>query len=178
MKRSVQNFAIYGLLFTALTILMLSFRMIPHPANFTPIGAVAILMGMLLRPRYLSLSLAVLMLFISDVFVGLYSGMLFVYFAYALSVLFSSVFLNRVSWAKAGLALTASSLIFFVVSNFGVWMAGGLYPKTGEGLLSCYIAAIPFFKNSLAANLIFGLSGFAALRSFKSFEVLNIKWVS
>jgi hypothetical protein len=63
-------------------------------------------------------------------------------------------------------ATLAGSLLFFALSNFGVWMGEGLYPKTGEGLLACYVAAIPFLANSVVgdlayATLLFG--GFALL---------------
>lgn len=172
------NKFIFAFLFLLIVMVVVAFRLIPHPANFTPIGAVAILLGMWIRPRLFSLVISIGMLFISDLIIGFYPGMFFVYLAYALTVLFSSLLLDRVSWTKSGVALLSSSLIFFLVSNFGVWLQFGLYPKTVHGLWECYIAAIPFLKNSLMANLSFGFAGLVLFKYLRTRNMLQLNWVS
>ena len=54
-------------------------------------------------------------------------------------------------------AAILSSVLFFIVTNFGVWLTGGgwFYPKTLQGLIECYTLAIPFFRNSLAGDLVY-----------------------
>jgi len=67
-----------------------------------------------------------------------------------------------------GAALT-SSVLFFVLTNFGVWLVSDLYPRTAAGLVGCYIAAIPFFRNTLAGNAFYTLvlfGGFALAQRY------------
>ena len=79
--------------------------------------------------------------------------------------------------AGAGLA---ASILFFVVTNFGVWALDSLYPRTLEGLVICYVAAIPFFANTLAGTLfytavLFGGFALADLRiSPRTVELLRL----
>ena len=94
-------------------------------------------------------------LFLSDLVLGFYHGMATVYFSVALIVLLGSVALNRVSALRVGGAALASSILFFVVTNFGMWLSSGIYPRTLAGLEACYVAAIPFFQNTVAGDLFY-----------------------
>jgi hypothetical protein len=90
-----------------------------------------------------------------DHFVWFYSGSLFTYAAFALIVLMGIFTLKKVRPARLiGSALGASA-IFFVVSNFGVWLSSGMYPHTASGLQACYLAAIPFVKNTLLGDMVY-----------------------
>ena len=131
-------------------------RLIPHPENFTSIGAVGLFAGAYLTTRF-SLLAPLLALIISDVVIGLYDPvvMLFVYIGFACSVLIGRIILfQHLNIVRLGGSALISAIVFFILSNFGVW-ASGFYPHTLEGLITCYLLAIPFFKNILAGNLFY-----------------------
>ena len=94
-------------------------------------------------------------LFLSDLVLGLYRHMEVVYLSFALVVLIGAgLQRHRTSPFVAGAAVLSSAL-FFTVTNFGVWVFEPLYPKTVAGLIACYVAAIPFFWNTLAGDLFY-----------------------
>jgi hypothetical protein len=131
--------------FSILTLLVLS-RVIPHPPNFTPVIAVAIFSPYLFKDRIVSLSVPLGAMLLSDILIGMHSSMIWVYFSVLVVYLLTSVF-KKVSLGMkrfASLAMVSSGL-FFAITNFGVWLSGGLYPKSLEGLIICYYA---FYKHS------------------------------
>ena len=149
-------------------------RLLPHPPNFTPIGACALFAGSYFgERRLLAFFIPLAALFASDLALeamtgwGFYSGMWTVYGAMAL-VTFIGFWLSlRRSPSRIALATLGGSTIFFVVTNVAVWASGSLYPRTVEGLQACFIAAVPFFQNTLAgdalyAGVLFGSAAFAA----------------
>jgi hypothetical protein len=91
-----------------------------------------------------------------------------VYFSVALIVLLGSAAVRRISALRVGSAAIASSILFFVITNFGMWLFSGFYPRTWAGLEACYVAAIPFFQNTVAADL------FYATLLFGGFKVLEL----
>jgi hypothetical protein len=131
-------------------------RLVPHAPNFTPIGAMALFSGAYLARRgALAFAAPLGALLVSDLVLGFYHGMATVYFAVALTVLLGSVALKRVSVVRVGGTALGSSVLFFVVTNFGMWLSSGIYPRTLAGLEACYVAAIPFFQNTLAGDLFY-----------------------
>jgi len=131
-------------------------RLVPHPPNFTPIGAMALFSGAYLGRRgAIALVAPLAALFLSDLVLGFYHGMATVYFSTALVVLIGWLALQRRSPLRIGAAAIASSILFFVLTNFGMWLSSGFYPRTLAGLEACYVAAIPFFQNTLAGDLVF-----------------------
>jgi len=131
-------------------------RLVPHPPNFTPIGAMALFSGAYLGRRALAFLAPLAALLLSDLVLGLgYPGMNFVYAATALTVLIGWTVSTRRSVLRVAAAALASSILFFVVTNFGMWLFSGFYPVTLGGLAACYVAAIPFFQNSLAGDLFY-----------------------
>ena len=92
---------------------------------------------------------------LSDLLIGFHGGMPFVYAAILLISALGLAIRSRLNPVWIGGAALSASLLFFVVTNFGVWLAGGLYPATGAGLVSAFVAAIPFFGNTLAGDLIY-----------------------
>jgi hypothetical protein len=132
-------------------------RLIPHAPNLTPMTAVALFGGAYLADRKLAFVVPLGALLISDVLLGFYGAgeMLAVYFSSALEVgLGMWVSRNRSVLRVVSAALTGS-LLFFTLTNFAVWAFGTIYPKTGGGLVECYIAALPFFRNTLAGDLLY-----------------------
>jgi hypothetical protein len=130
-------------------------RLVPHPPNFTPIGAMALFSGAYLGRRWLAFVAPLGALLLSDLVLGFYHGMATVYSSVALIVLIGWVALKRVSPMRVGLAALASSILFFVLTNFGMWLFSGFYPRTLGGLEACYVAAIPFFQNTVAGDLFY-----------------------
>ena len=131
-------------------------RLVPHPPNFTPIGAMALFSGAYLgRKGVIAFAAPLGALLLSDLVLGFYRGMPTVYFSVALVVIIGWLSLQRLSPLRIGAAAIASSVLFFVVTNFGMWLSSGFYPRTLAGLEACYIAAIPFFQNTVAGDLFY-----------------------
>ncbi|MFH1255200.1 MAG: DUF6580 family putative transport protein [bacterium] len=131
-------------------------RFLPHPANFTPIGAVAVFSGIYL-PKKFAVILPLSAMFFSDLFIGFYSWkiMLSVYICFAVAGLIGlQVRKNKKSSMILG-GTILGSVIFYLVTNFAVWAFGGWYGHNLAGLASCYYMAIPFFKNSLLGDLFY-----------------------
>ena len=124
-------------------------RLIPHPPNFSPVTAIALFGGLNFNDKRIAFSVPLLILFLSDLIIGISLINLFVYLGFVSVVLLGS----KIKSIKFGNILIASFL-FFLISNFGVWILG--YPKNLEGLLLCYTMAIPFFGYSIAGDLFFG----------------------
>jgi hypothetical protein len=139
-------------------------RLVPHPPNFTPIGAMALFSGAYLGRRWLAFAAPLGAMLISDVVLGFYSGFWVTYLAIGLVVLIGWLALSRVSPLRVGLAAVASSITFFLVSNFGTWALSGMYPHTSAGLEACFVAAIPFFQNTLAGDLFYATMLFGGFR--------------
>ena len=143
-------------------ILILAFaRLIPHPPNFTPIIAVALVSGYFFKNIQLSLLTLLVAMLLSDLFIGFYENMIFVYVSLLIITFIFHKISNKVNFKNLFIYGFAGSLIFFVISNFGVWALGspGLdnlpYEKSIAGLIECYIFAIPFFGNTFLSTLIF-----------------------
>lgn len=148
----------------AVIVLAAGLRIAPHPWNFTPLGAMALFSGAFIRDRRLAFLFPLLALFAGDIFVGFHKLMPIVYASFLLSVAIGFWLRNRRSVARVGAATLFGAIQFFLITNFAVWAFGLSYPRTSAGLLSCYVAGIPFFWNTLAgdvlyASLLFG--GFA-----------------
>jgi hypothetical protein len=144
-------------------------RLVPHPPNFTPIGAMALFSGAYLGRRGLAFVAPLAAMLLSDLVLGFHSGMLFVYAGVALIVLLGSQALSRVTPLRVGGAAIASSILFFAVSNFGTWALSGMYAHTLAGLSACYVAAIPFFQKTVAGDLFYATLLFGG---FKIAELL------
>jgi hypothetical protein len=143
--------------FAAIVILMgAAARFLPHPPNFTPIAALALVGGAYLDKRY-GFVLPLFALFLSDLFLGFHGLMGYVYGSFLLVGLIG-VWVGRTkSITRMASGTLAGSIIFFAVTNFGVWLSGQgvVYPLTWAGLMECYTLAIPFFRNSLAGDAFF-----------------------
>lgn len=135
-------------------------RLIPHPPNFTPITAVALLSIINFRNKYLALTIPIFCLFISDLIIGISTINLFVYFSFFIISVIGYLF------GKINIkSILISSLVFFFISNFGVWLIG--YPNTWKGFVACYLAAIPFFGWTVAGDLFYSYSAKFSLNFFE-----------
>jgi hypothetical protein len=164
-----------NLRFTVLTGLVLAAaasRLIPHPYNFTPITAMALFGGAYFSDRRLAFLVPLSAMLASDLFIGLHRGIPVVYGSFALIVCIGFLLRRRRRLLPIAGATLGSSLLFFFLTNFAVWAAGALYPRTLTGLLACFVAAIPFFQNTLLGDAVYSLilfGGFAfAERNFSA----------
>ena len=142
-------------------------RIIPHPPNFTPISAIALFGGAYFPNTIVAFAVPLVAMVLSDLFLGFDATMPFIYGSFAVSVCLGLWIRQRRSPLRIGAAALISSVLFFVVTNFGVWVVGGLYPRTVEGLLACYVAAIPFFNHTLLGDLTYAavlFGGFAFMQ--------------
>jgi len=180
MKRDSTKFIIPILLIT----LGLAARLLPHPANFTPISAIALFAALYL-PRKYSLILPILAMFVSDVFIGFYSLpiMIAVYASFIIMSLIGLLVRKNNHASPAGKKILnifsgtlAGAIIFFLITNFAVWAFGTMYSHNFSGLLDSYIAAIPFFRNSLLGDLFYCgimIGGYEFVLSLKTKISLN-----
>lgn len=136
-------------------------RLIPHVPNFAPIGAIALLGGALLGRRA-ALSLPLIIMIVSDLIIGFYQGIYFTWAAFLCVAAFGFLFRESTYASRVILGGMGGAIVFFIVSNFGTWIAGGMYPLTLAGLEACYVAAIPFFKTTLLADVVFSAVLFGA----------------
>lgn len=144
-------------------------RLIPHPVNFAPILAIALFGGTYLN-RKTALWVPLLALVISDLFLGTYSPllMLFVYASTLASGLLGLWLRDHKNVLNIAGTSLVSAVIFFLFSNFGVWIMPSGYPHNWAGLIECYVMALPFLKNSLASNLIYTAVFFGAYEMAQS----------
>ncbi len=153
-------------------------RLIPHPPNFSPVEAMALFGGAYFAKRSWAIALPLIALFISDLALSLMMGG--VYFEYFVSAGFLMIYATiailsvlgfglrgKVSATRVASFSVISSIIFFLVTNFGVWLGSAMYPQTTSGLISAYIAGLPFLQNGLLGTL------FYSALLFGSFELLK-----
>jgi hypothetical protein len=140
------------MLIVALFIIGLVSRLTPHLPNFTPIVAIALFSGAYLNKKY-AIWLALGLYIITDLIIGLHETVLFTWSSIILITVIGASLKKKKITNILGYTLL-SSILFFVVTNFGVWL-WGWYPRTFQGLIQCYVAAIPFFRTSILANLVY-----------------------
>jgi hypothetical protein len=137
--------------------LTIAFRLIPHPFNLVPIGALGLFAGAYCSPKFAWI-VPLLALAIGDVLNGGYNPVvfLFVYLGFLGGPLIGRLVLARKRNLRRFVTATfAAASIFFVLSNLGIWLAG-MYPPTVSGFIECYIMAIPYFGNTLAGDYLYG----------------------
>ena len=135
-------------------------RLAPHPPNFTPVAAMALFAGATIEPAALAFGVPLLAMLASDAVLGFHDQMPGVYLSFALTVLLGRRFRRPARGRRLVLAAPAASLLFFVLTNLGVWAAGGLYPRTAAGLLECYVLALPFFGSTILGDALYAAALF------------------
>lgn len=157
-----------------------------HLFNFSPLDALAIFSGAILANPLLRLVAPALIAFTSDIFINFiyqshlslfYAGCYWQYIAYFVIAFVASFYAKKFKFSVLPLYAGFSSLIFFVISNFGVWFSTLLYPHTLNGLFECYVAAIPFYKNTLLSDIFYTVIFFYSYYSIRktSFFLPNTK---
>ena len=149
------------LIAAGLIVLVVCLRLLPHPANFAPVAAAAIFGGAVL-PRRLAIWVPLLAMVASDLIIGLHNLVLLTWGCYALTALASSYFLRKPSLVRGASLTLGASIGFFLVTNFGVWAASGMYMHTWAGLARCFEMALPFFRNTALSDMFYTVVLFGA----------------
>lgn len=171
---------------TAIVLVLALSRLLPHPFNFSPIAALALFGGAHYRNRFAAWLIPLAAVWGSDLFlnfafygrfVPFYDGAFITYSAFAMIVLLGSLALRRFSAKNLLLTSLSASVIFFLVSNFGVWAFSGMYPLNLTGVATCYAAAVPFFRNTLAGDLVYTFAVFYAFE-FAQQQIPSLKSIA
>lgn len=148
-------------------ILAAASRFLPHPANFAPIGAMALFGAAYFSKKIWAFVIPIVTMWLSDLvmtnvvfdysesFIWFYQGSFFTYASFALIALFGILVLKKVKVQNVVLGSLGASVIFFIVSNFGVWFSTPMYPNTFSGLIACYVAGLPFFKMTILGDMVY-----------------------
>ena len=154
----------------AIVLLVSLYRIIPHPPNWSPVLALALFSGAHFIDRRVAVLVPVLAMLFADVIIGFHSSMLFVYLSIALLVFMGGLLQARKTAIHIGGASVVGSVVFFIITNFGAWLSlPGYYPRTASGLLEAYVAAIPFYTNTLLSTLFFAVILFGGYRVLEHF---------
>jgi hypothetical protein len=140
---------------TAIIFILATFRLLPHWPNVSPVAAMALFGGAWFADKRVAFIIPFVALFLSDLVLGLHNSMIFVYAGFALTVVIGFQLQKRMTLTNTAFAVVVSSVVFFLLTNFGAWMTSGLYAKSMSGLMEAYVAGIPFFQNSLLGNLVY-----------------------
>ena len=187
--KKIEKFPLRFSVITIMVLLAALTRLIPHPANFAPIGGMALFGAAYYSKRRWAFIIPIASMWISDLvlnnvvygqyfdhFVWFYRGSIFTYGAFALIALLGLLMLKKVRVTYLIGSALGASCIFFLVSNFGVWFSGTMYPKDWSGLIACYTAGLPFFKNTIAGDLVYSTALFGAFQlSMMRFPQLRLQ---
>lgn len=161
-------------------------RLLPHPPNMTPIGAMSLFGAAYFGKKYLSILVPFAALFLSnlvldnvvyaqynDAFVLFRPQTLWVYGSIAAIAFMGMLLLKKVTFPRVLVGALSASVIFFLVTNFGSWLSDPVYTKDFSGLMQSYAAGIPFFRNTILGDLLFSgaLFGIYQLATQRKMEV-------
>lgn len=181
--------------FSVLTILIVlcSFsRIIPHIPNFSPLGAMGLFGAAYFTKKWQAFLIPIAATWISDLFINnviysqyypsftwFYDGFYWQYGSYLLITLAGLVIFKKFNISKVLIGALSATMIFFLVSNFGCWIGSTTYPQNFGGLITCYVAGIPFIKGTMLGDLfytgvLFGTFGIAQLK-FPALKLANVE---
>lgn len=168
------------LIITGFIVLAVLSRILPHPYNFTPLGAIALFGAAYFTDKKWAILIPLIAMWLSDLilnnfiytaffdgFTLLNWGMVSVYGSVILIALVGMKFLHKVTIPRVLGSAIGASVIFFIITNFGAWLASPMYPLNLGGLLASYTAAIPFFHNTLAGDIVYCATLFGAFEYLK-----------
>jgi len=157
MKNNVKKIAIFSVF-----LLGLLSRLVPHPPNFVPINAIGLFSGSKFN-KLMAMIVPLSIMIVSDIILGFHKTMIFVYFSLFLIILLGFR-IRQFNIKNLFIYSLISSTIFFLTTNFGVWLLFDMYPKTIHGLINCYILAIPFFGNTILGDISYTYIAFYGFR--------------
>lgn len=157
----------------AVILLAVVARLIPHAPNFAPIGGLALFTGANFKNK-IALIIPLSAMFVSDIFLGFHKTVPFVYASFLIIAIIGGLIKTN-KWQSLFTASLVSSVLFFLITNFGVWVTGTMYAKNLNGLIQCYGFGVPFFRNTLISDLFYSFSFFYGYRFLSGFVFKKIK---
>lgn len=154
-KSEKKTMVLRTILILSMMVLAAALRLAPHPWNFTPVGAIALFSGAMVRDRRVAFLFPVLVMFTTDLIIGFNKLSPLVYASFLLSVLIGRFLNQKRNLPRIGGATFLGALQFFLITNFGVWAFLSSYPRTPAGLAACYLAGVPLFWNTLAGDAVY-----------------------
>lgn len=158
-------------------------RLFTFLPNFSALESLALFGGAYITMRYVAILIPLAAMFLSDLvinntiarpffpnhdgFVIFSEYMIWNTLAIVSIVLFGRLFLKKMNWLNGFFGILGATAIFWIISNIGAWLSSGLFPLTFAGMMENFAFALPFLKNSLLGNFVFGLI------LFGSYELLT-----
>jgi len=156
-KNTAYLFAFMLIIVSALT------RIIPHPFNFTAIGAMALFSGAVIKDKRTAYLFPIFVLFLTDLALGFHASMIPVYGCFCITVFIGTRIKNTSAVLPIVFSSLISSVIFYLVTNLPFWYADiSLYPMTWAGTMESYKMALPFFRNQVLGDLVYNAVLFGA----------------
>jgi hypothetical protein len=152
---------------SGIVLLAAAARLVPHPPNVTPIAALALFGGAHFANRWVGLGVALVALLLGDLVIGFHALVPFVYGGFAAIGVLGFWLRSERSVGRVARATVSGSLLFFLVTNFGMWWLFDTYPPTAAGLWACYVAGLPYLANSLAGNAVYMTALFGGVALMK-----------
>ena len=147
-------------LFVGFFLLLITSRVFSDIPNFTPTLSLIIFASYYFRNLTISSSIVLLSQIVSDIFIGFYSYIFFVYGSFLVIIYIAPIIMKKLTTMSVLVTSVISPSIFFIISNFGVWFAGSLYTRDLNGLIECYVAGLPFYDESLLSTILFSYTIF------------------
>lgn len=148
-------------------------RLVPHVPNFAPIGGLALFSGANFKNK-IALLIPLCAMFISDIFLGFHKTVPYVYVSFIVIALIGGLIKNN-KWQSLALASLTSSILFFLITNFGVWATGSMYAKNLDGLMQSYAMGLPFFRNTILSDLFYSFSFFYGYRFLSNINFSKLR---
>ena len=159
------------LAFIILVVAVLS-RFVDHAPNFTPTIALALFGGVYLPKKY-TIIVPFIFMFVSDLFLGFHDTMLYTWGSVILISMFGAWMRPYNKFSNFLFAGTGSAVVFFIITNLGAWPT--LYPLTWQGLSECFVAAIPFFRNTFVSTVVYSVVFYGAYEIIAS-QLKKTRW--
>lgn len=140
-----------------------AFRIVPHPPNFSPVAAIALFGGACLADRRIAFVIPLAAMVLGDLVLGFSSVTPVIYASFAATVCIGFRLRSRRGPVGVVAHTLAASVMFYLTTNAAVWILTDMYPHTGAGLAACYVAALPFFHNTLLGDLGYSSTLFLGL---------------
>lgn len=168
-----KNFTSRTIFIIALIFIGSFLRLIPHWPNFTPIAAIALFGGTFFNKKFLAFFIPFVALLISDLIIGFHEYMLAVYISFAITVSLGFLLRKNIGILSMLTTSVVSSVIFFLITNFAVWLSSPFYTQNIHGLLNCYYMGLPFINNMILGDVFYNSIFFAIyIFSIRKFTVL------
>ena len=158
------------IVFVTLFLLAVLSRWVSHLWNFTLVGGAFVFAAAYFSDRKISTMLMLVTMLVSDYIIGFHSQMVSVYLGYLVMLGFGSMLSLQSNRFKILGYTLAGTLAFYLVTNFGVWLEGALYPKTLAGLVDCYVMAIPFYRNQLMSDVLSSVLFFEVAKQVAQYQ--------